>query len=160
MTRDKQAQRPAIKLLRKGAANGFSPARTLRKETDMDTLRVRYMVKDLDSAVTFYTKYLGFQVKQEAKPNFAMLSRGQLDLVLSTPFGPGGAAKPMLDGRHAEPGGWNRIIINVDDLAAEVARLRRADVHFRNEIATGPGGSEILLDDPSGNPIELFQPAR
>jgi catechol 2,3-dioxygenase-like lactoylglutathione lyase family enzyme len=126
----------------------------------MDTLRVRYMVNDLDPAVTFYTKYLGFQVIQEAKPNFAMLSRGQLDLVLSTPFGPGGAAKPMLDGRRAEPGGWNRIIINVDDLAAEVARLRRADIHFRNEIATGPGGSEILLDDPSGNPIELFQPAR
>jgi len=126
----------------------------------MDTLRVRYMVKDLDPAVTFYTTYLGFQVKQEAKPNFAMLSRGPLDLVLSTPFGPGGAAKPMLDGRHAEPGGWNRIIINVDDLAAEVAKLRKADIHFRNEISTGPGGSEILLDDPSGNPIELFQPAR
>jgi glyoxylase I family protein len=125
----------------------------------MDTIRVRYMVKDLDPAVTFYTKYLGFQVKQESKPNFAMLSRGQMDLVLSTPFGPGGAAKPMLDGSHAEPGGWNRIIINVDDLPAEVARLRKAHIHFRNEIATGPGGSEILLDDPSGNPIELFQPA-
>jgi len=157
---DKQAQVHAIKLLRKelrmaSAVQGFRGD----KGTDMDTLRVRYMVKDLDPAVTFYTKYLGFQVKQEAKPNFAMLSRGPLDLVLSTPFGPGGAAKPMLDGRHAEPGGWNRIIINVDDLAAEVARLRKADIHFRNEIATGPGGSEILIDDPSGNPIELFQPA-
>jgi catechol 2,3-dioxygenase-like lactoylglutathione lyase family enzyme len=126
----------------------------------MDTIRVRYMVNDLDPAVTFYTKHLGFHIKQEAKPNFAMLSRGPLDLVLSTPFGPGGAAKPMLDGRHAEPGGWNRIIINVDDLAAEVARLRKAQIHFRHEIATGPGGSEILLDDPSGNPIELFQAAR
>ena len=125
----------------------------------MDTIRVRYMVKDLDAAVTFYTKHLGFQIKQEKKPNFAIVSRGNLDLVLSTPFGPGGAAKPMLDGRHAEPGGWNRIIINVDDLAAEVARLRKAQIHFRNEIATGPGGSEILLDDPSGNPVELFQPA-
>ena len=125
----------------------------------MDTIRVRYMINDLDPAVTFYTKHLGFQVKQQAKPHFAMLSRGPLDLVLSTPFGPGGAAKPMLDGRHAEPGGWNRVIINVDDLAAEVARLRKAGVHFRNEVATGPGGSEILLDDPSGNPIELFQPA-
>jgi hypothetical protein len=89
-----------------------------------------------------------------------MLSRAQMELVLSTPFGPGGAAKPMLDGRHAEPGGWNRIIIDVDDLVAEVARLRKADIHFRNEIATGPGGSEILLDDPSGNPVELFQAAR
>src|SRR5258705_12114761 len=126
----------------------------------MDTLRVRYMVKDLDPAVTFYTKYLGFQVKLEARLNFAMLSRGQLDLVLSTPFGPGGAAKPMLDGRRAEPGGWNRIIINVDDLAAEVARLRKAHIHFRNEIATETGGSEILLDDASGNRAELFQPAR
>jgi len=131
----------------------------VEEETDMDTIRVRYMINDLDPAVTFYTKHLGFQVKQQAKPHFAMLSRGPLDLVLSTPFGPGGAAKPMLDGRHAEPGGWNRVIINVDDLAAEVARLRKAGVHFRNEVATGPGGSEILLDDPSGNPIELFQPA-
>lgn len=113
-----------------------------------------------DPAVSFYTKYLGFQVKQEAKPNFAMLTRGNLELVLSTNYGPGGAAKPMLDGRKAEPGGWNRIILNADDLEAEVARLRKANVHFRNNIATGPGGSEILLDDPSGNPIELFQPAK
>src|SRR5258706_899934 len=161
MTRDKQAQAHAIKLLRKGLPMASAvQGRERIKGTDMDTLRVRYMVKDLDPAVTFYTKHLGFQVKQEARPNFAMLSRGSLDLVLSTPFGPGGAAKPMLDGRHAEPGGWNRIIINVDDLAAEVARLRKADVRFRNEVATGPGGSEILLDDPSGNPVELFQPAR
>jgi catechol 2,3-dioxygenase-like lactoylglutathione lyase family enzyme len=130
------------------------------KEPVMSTVRVRYMVNDLDPAVTFYTKYLGFRLKQEAKPNFAMLSLGNLELVLSTPFGPGGAAQPMPDGRKAEPGGWNRIIINVDDLAAEVAMLRKAQLHFRNEIAKGPGGSEILLDDPSGNPIELFQPSR
>jgi len=96
----------------------------------MEAIRVRYMVNDLDPAVTFYTQHLGFQVKMEAKPHFAIISRGPLDLVLSTPFGPGGAAKPMLDGRHAEPGGWNRIIINVDDLAAEVARLQKADIHF------------------------------
>src|SRR2546422_822221 len=110
----------------------------------MNTVRVRYMVNELDPAVAFYTKYLGFQIKQQAKPNFAMLSRGNLELVLSTPFGPGGAAKPMADGRKAEPGGWNRIIVNVDDLASEVARLRKAGLHFRNEIAQGPGGSEIL----------------
>jgi catechol 2,3-dioxygenase-like lactoylglutathione lyase family enzyme len=128
------------------------------KETSMNTVRVRYMVNDLDPAVAFYTKYLGFQVKQQAKPNFALLSRGNLELVLSTPFGPGGAAQPMPDGRKAEPGGWNRIIINVDDLRAEVARLRKAQLHFRNNIVKGPGGSEVLLDDPSGNPIELFQP--
>ncbi len=125
----------------------------------LNTVRVRSMVKDLDPAVTFYTKYLGFDVKQQARPNFAMLSRGNLELVLSTPFGPGGAAKPMKDGRRAEPGGWNRIILNVDDLASEVKRLRDANIQFRNEIAKGPGGSEILLDDPSGNPVELFQPA-
>ena len=83
----------------------------------MTTVRVRYMVNDLDPAVTFYTKHLGFQVKQQVNPNFAMLSLGNVDLVLSTPFGPGGAAKPMSDGRKAEPGGWNRLIINVDDLA-------------------------------------------
>lgn len=131
-----------------------------KEQTDMKTVRVRYMVKDLDPAVEFYTKYLGFQVKQERKPNFAIVSRGNLELVLSTPFGPGGAAKSMLDGRKAEPGGWNRIIINVEDLPTEVARLRKAQLHFRNDIVSGPGGSEILLDDPSGNPVELFQPVR
>jgi len=129
----------------------------LKGQTDMTRVRVRYMVNELDPAVEFYTKYLGFQVKQQAAPNFAMLSRGNLELVLSTPFGPGGAAKPMPDGRKPEPGGWNRIIFDVDDLSAEVARLRKAHLHFRNDIVQGPGGSEILLDDPSGNPIELFQ---
>ena len=89
-----------------------------------------------------------------------MLSRGHLELVLSTPFGPGGAAKPMPDGRKPEPGGWNRIIISVGDLRGEVAKLRKTNLHFRNDIVSGPGGSEILLDDPSGNPIELFQSAR
>jgi catechol 2,3-dioxygenase-like lactoylglutathione lyase family enzyme len=131
-----------------------------KEQTDMTTVRVRYMVNELDPAVEFYTKYLGFQVKQQNRPNFAMLSRGNLELVLSTPFGPGGAAKPMPDGRKPEPGGWNRIIINVDDLPAEVARLRKAQLHFRNNIVQGPGGSEIIVDDPSGNPVELFQPAR
>jgi catechol 2,3-dioxygenase-like lactoylglutathione lyase family enzyme len=130
-----------------------------RKDTDMNTVRVRYMVNNIDSATSFYTKYLGFKAQPGATQNFAILNRGNLELVLSTPFGPGGAAKPMSDGRKAEPGGWNRIIINVDNLSAEVAKLRKAQLHFRNEIASGPGGSEILLDDPSGNPVELFQPA-
>ena|SRR5215203_4834257 len=125
----------------------------------MSTIRVRYMVNELDSAVDFYTKFLGFQVKMKNAPYFALITRDNLDMVLSTPFGPGGAAKPMKDGRKAEPGGWNRIIINVDNLQAEVDKLLKAGLKFRNEIATGPGGSEILLDDPSGNPIELFQPA-
>ncbi len=131
-----------------------------KEQSDMTTVRVLYMVNDLDPAVDFYTKNLGFSVKQERRPNFAMLSRGNLELVLSTPFGPGGAAKPMSDGRKAEPGGWNRIILNVDNLEAEVLRLRQEHLHFRNDIVSGPGGSEILLDDPSGNPVELFQPSR
>lgn len=131
-----------------------------KEKPSMEKVRVRYMVNDLDPAVNFYTTNLGFRVEQESRPNFAMLDRGNLELVLSTPFGPGGAAKPMSDGRKAEPGGWNRIILNVQDLPAEVARLRRANLHFRNDIVLGPGGSEILLDDPSGNPIELFQPER
>ena len=130
------------------------------KESNMNTARVRYMVNNIDSAVSFYTKYLGFHLGQNTTPNFAMLSQGNLELVLSTPFGPGGAAKPMSDGRKAEPGGWNRIIITVNDLPAEVAKLKKAQLHFRNDIVSGPGGSEILLDDPSGNPIELFQAAR
>jgi len=118
------------------------------------------MVNDVEEATEFYTQHLGFEVKQKNPPYFAMLTRDNVDFVLSTPFGPGGAAKPMKDGRKPEPGtGWNRIIINVDDLPSEIERLRGANVKFRNDIATGPGGSEIILDDPSGNPIELFQPA-
>jgi catechol 2,3-dioxygenase-like lactoylglutathione lyase family enzyme len=130
------------------------------KEPNLNTAQVRYMVNNIDSAVSFYTNYLGFHPEQGATPNFAILSRGSLQLVLSTPFGPGGAAKPMSDGRKPEPGGWNRIIINVDDLPVAVARLKKAQLHFRNDIVSGPGGSEILLEDPSGNPIELFQAAR
>jgi catechol 2,3-dioxygenase-like lactoylglutathione lyase family enzyme len=129
------------------------------QSTHPEPARIRYMVNDIEAATAFYTAHFGFQVKQAAPPNFAMLSRGNLELVLSTPFGPGGAAKPMLDGRKAEPGGWNRIILNVEDLAAEVQRLRKARLSFRSDVLTGPGGSEVVLDDPSGNPIEIFQPA-
>jgi catechol 2,3-dioxygenase-like lactoylglutathione lyase family enzyme len=118
------------------------------------------MVDDVEEAVEFYTKNLGFEVKQENFPYFAWLTRDGAGLILSPPFGPGGAAKPMNDGSKPEAGGgWNRIIIDVDDLPAEVERLRKANVSFRNDIATGPGGSEILLNDPSGNPVELFQAA-
>jgi catechol 2,3-dioxygenase-like lactoylglutathione lyase family enzyme len=123
-------------------------------------VRFRYMVNDVDEAVEFYTRNLGFEVKMKNLPYFAWLIRDGTGLILSPPFGPGGAAQPMKDGSLPEPGrGWNRIIIDVDDLPAEVERLRAANVKFRNDIATGPGGSEILLDDPSGNPVELFQPA-
>jgi glyoxylase I family protein len=125
----------------------------------MSSIRIRYMVNELEPAIEFYTKYFGFEVKMKNTPFFAQITKDNLDLILSTPFGPGGAAKPMKDGRKPEPGGWNRIVINVTDLKAEVAKLQQQGIHFRNEIATGPGGSEILLDDPSGNPVELFQPA-
>jgi len=122
-------------------------------------LRLRYMVDELEPAVEFYTKHLGFKTKMKNAPYFAMLTRDDVDFVLSTPYGPGGAAKPMNDGSKPEAGlGWNRMIINVEDLEAEIERLSKAGVHFRNDIATGPGGSEVILDDPSGNPVELFQP--
>jgi predicted enzyme related to lactoylglutathione lyase len=121
---------------------------------------MRYMVNDVEEAMRFYTEQLGFEVKWTNLPYFAMLSRDNVGLVLSPPFGPGGAAKPMSDGRKPEAGtGWNRMIIDVEDLPAEIERLRAANVTFRSEILTGPGGSEVLLDDPSGNPVELFQPA-
>jgi catechol 2,3-dioxygenase-like lactoylglutathione lyase family enzyme len=117
------------------------------------------MVNEVEPAVEFYTKHLGFEVKMENLPYFAMLSRDGVGLVLSTPFGRGGAAKPMNDGSKPEAGqGWNRMIIDVDDLKAEIERLSGSGVKFRNDIATGPGGSEVILDDPSGNPVELFQP--
>ncbi len=141
-----------------GASPALSRAQT-RSGGEMDTARVRYMVNEIDPAVAFYTKLLGFHIERQTTPNFALLSRGPLELVLSTPYGPGGAAKPMLDGRRAEPGGWNRIIIGVQDLRAEVARLRGQQVRFRSDIVSGPGGSEAVLEDPSGNPVELFQRA-
>lgn len=126
----------------------------------MGSVRVRYMVNELEPAVEFYTKYLGFEVKMKNAPYFAMIGRDNLNIILSTPYGPGGAAKPMKDGSQAEPGGWNRIIINVTDLQAEVDKLRQQGIQFRSDILTGPGGSEIVLNDPSGNPVELFQPAQ
>src|SRR2546427_11433120 len=116
------------------------------------------MVDDVEAAIAFYIKHLGFTLLSSAAPAFADLRRGELRLLLS---GPGSSAgRPMPDGRRPAPGGWNRIHLIVEDLSAEVDRLRAARVHFRNDIVTGPGGSQILLDDPSGNPIELFQPRR
>ncbi len=124
----------------------------------MANVSVRYIVNDVDAAIKFYTTHLGFTVVMQPAPAFAILSRDSLRLLLSAPVGQGGAAQAMPDGRKPEPGGWNRIQIEVSDLAGTVARLRQAGANFRNEIVHGFGGDQILLDDPSGNPIELFQP--
>ena len=121
-------------------------------------ISVRYIVADVGAAIDFYREHLGFEVEMNPGPGFASLTRGELRLLLNTPSGPGGAAQPMPDGRVPEPGGWNRIQLEVADLAAEVERLEGAGANFRNEIVSGRGGDQILLDDPSGNPIELFQP--
>jgi catechol 2,3-dioxygenase-like lactoylglutathione lyase family enzyme len=121
---------------------------------------VRYFVDGLDAAVDFYTRHLGFTVALRPAPTFAVLARGNLRLLLNAKGGPGGATQPMPDGRKPEPGGWNRIQLEVHDLEREVETLRRAGARFRNDIVTGFGGKQILLDDPAGNPIELFEPPR
>lgn len=124
----------------------------------MATLQVRYIVKDVDAAISFYTSQLGFKLEMHPAPPFAMLSRGDLRLVLSSPNPSGGGGQPMPDGTQQAPGGWNRFAIEVTDLAAMVERLRKAGAHFRNDLVVGVGGKQIILDDPSGNPIELFEP--
>ena len=126
----------------------------------MATVNVRYIVNDVNAAIPFYTTHLGFGVERQPAPGFAILSRGELRLFLSASSGLGGAAQPMPDGRKPEPGGWNRIQLEVDDLASKVEALREAGARFRNDIVTGFGGKQILLDDPAGNPIELFEPPR
>jgi catechol 2,3-dioxygenase-like lactoylglutathione lyase family enzyme len=124
----------------------------------MATVSVRYITDDVDAAVDFYAGRLGFEVEMRPGPGFAILSRGDLRLLLNRP-GAGGAGEPMPDGRFPEPGGWNRIQIEVSNLEREVEVLREAGATFRNDIVTGRGGSQILLDDPAGNPVELFQAA-
>jgi catechol 2,3-dioxygenase-like lactoylglutathione lyase family enzyme len=122
-----------------------------------DLLNVRYMVNDVQASIDFYTQHFGFQLRSSAAPAFADVVRGRLRLLLAGPKSSAGRSMP--DGRKPAPGGWNRIHFVVEDINDEVARLRDAGVPFRNEIVTGPGGQQILIDDPSGNPIELFQPA-
>ena len=126
----------------------------------MSTVSVRYIVEDLDAAIGFYRDDLGFEVVMHPAPTFAMLGRGDLRLLLSVPSGQGGGGQAMPDGRRPEPGGWNRFQLEVADLRAEVDRLRAAGARFRNEIVEGMGGNQILLEDPSGNAIELFQNTR
>jgi catechol 2,3-dioxygenase-like lactoylglutathione lyase family enzyme len=124
---------------------------------DNHTVNVRYMVDDVDEAVAFYTKVLGFEVLTSASPAFADVRRGNLRLLISGPTSSAGRAMP--DGAKPGPGGWNRIHFVVDDIDAEIARLREAGASFRNEVVRGPGGSQILVNDPSGNLVEIFQPA-
>ena len=121
-------------------------------------VQVRYIVTDIEVAIEFYSQQLGFHLDMHPAPAFAMLSRGDLRLVLSVPNPGGGGGQPMPDGRNQEPGGWNRFAVQVDDLESLVKKLRQAGAHFRNEIVTGAGGKQIILEDPSGNPIELFEP--
>ncbi len=123
----------------------------------MAKVSVRYVVDDVDKAIAFYTEGLGFTVQLHPAPPFAILARGDLRLLLSAP-GAGGGGQAMPDGRLPAPGGWNRFQIEVEDLAREVEKLRRMGVHFRNEIVIGNGGKQILLEDPAGNPNELFEP--
>ena len=124
----------------------------------MTTVSVRYIVDDLEAAIDFYRTQLGFHLDMHPAPTFAMLSRGDLRLLLSMPSGEGGGGQAMPDGTQPEPGGWNRFSLEVPDLTETVRTLRAAGTHFRNDIVTGVGGKQILIDDPSGNPVELFEP--
>ena len=124
----------------------------------MATVGIRYIVDDVDAAEEFYCNALGFREEMRPAPTFAMLSRGDLRLVLSAPSGVGGGGQSMPDGRRPEPGGWNRFMLEVDDLERTVGELRKMGARFRNDIVTGVGGKQILVEDPAGNPIELFQP--
>lgn len=123
----------------------------------MTTVSVRYIVDDIEAATAFYCDQLGFEAQMTPGPGFAMLVQGDLRLLLNTP-GSGGAGQPMPDGRVPEPGGWNRFQVEVDDLEATVDALRQAGIARRNDIVTGRGGKQILVEDPAGNPVELFQP--
>jgi catechol 2,3-dioxygenase-like lactoylglutathione lyase family enzyme len=127
----------------------------------MATVQVRYIVNDVDAAIPFYCQHLGFTEVMHPSPMFAMLTRGDLRLVLSQPGGQNvGGGSTLADGRKPEPGGWNRFAVEVDDLSATAERLRAAGVRFRSDVIQGVGGNQAVVEDPSGNPIELFQPLR
>jgi catechol 2,3-dioxygenase-like lactoylglutathione lyase family enzyme len=126
----------------------------------MASVSVRYIFDDVDAAIEFYTRHLGFTLDLHPAASFAILSRGELRLLLSAPSGPGGASQPMPDGRRPAPGGWNRIQLQSEDLDSLVETLRSAGARFRNDVVSGIGGKQILLEDPAGNPIELFESLR
>lgn len=126
----------------------------------MATVTVRYIVEDVEAATSFYEELLDFKVEMHPGPGFAMLTRGGLRLALNAVAGPGGASQAMPDGRRPEPGGWNRIQLPVADIEATVEHLRAAGASFRNDIVTGMGGKQVLVDDPSGNCVELFEATR
>jgi catechol 2,3-dioxygenase-like lactoylglutathione lyase family enzyme len=126
----------------------------------MSTVSVRYIVDDVDAAISFYRQQLGFDEIMHPAPTFALLTRGDLRLALSAPSGAGGGGQAMPDGTKPAPGGWNRLMLEVEDLDGTVELLRKSGARFRNDIVTGFGGNQILLEDPSGNPIELFEPTR
>ncbi len=124
----------------------------------MAKVQIRYIVNDVDKAIIFYTEQLNFKLEMHPAPSFAMLSRDDLRLVLSFPNPSSGGGQPMPDGTQQTPGGWNRFAIEVTDISNIVKELRKAGAHFRNDIVTGVGGKQIIVDDPSGNPVELFEP--
>jgi glyoxylase I family protein len=125
----------------------------------LNALMVRYIVDDVDAAIAFYTRHLGFTVSAQSGATFALIERENLQMVLSPPRGPGGGSQAMPDGSRPEPGGWNRIIVRTSELEEDVRRLKQAGVKFRNDVVAGPGGRQILLQDPSNNLVELFEPA-
>jgi len=137
--------------------NRSAPGAPVFRASTMDAV-VRYQITDVDRAIGFYTTLLGFRVEQRSGPVFATISRGSLHLLLSGPGSSG--SRPMPDGRHQEPGGWNRIVVYVDDLTALVDKLRSAGTSFRNDVEAGPGGKQIQIEDPDGNPIEIHEPPK
>ena len=143
---------------RLGCRARLRPTQRKAKSVVLGLWGVRYQVKDVSRSVDFYTKQLGFKLDLQNLPAFGQVSVGNLKLILSGPGASG--SRPMPDGRQQEPGGWNRVVLQVSDLAARIEVLKKAGLHFRNEMEVGPGGKQILVEDPDGNPIELFEPGR